>query len=67
MLWNVLMETKERPNKAFFHTGTGIHLLGIYPAQNLVLVHRVDTEKEYNFGGKEFQEMKKLIFKVVGQ
>lgn len=62
MLWNVLMETKERPDKAFFHTGTSVHLLGVYPAQNLVLVHRVDTEKEYNFGGKEFSEMINLVF-----
>lgn len=65
MLWNVLMETIERPNKAFFHTGTGIHLLGIYPAQNMVLVHRVDTEKEYSYGGKEFQEMINLVFSIV--
>lgn len=67
MLWNVLMETEDRPNKAFFHTGTSVHLLGIYPARNLVLVHRVNTEKEYSFGGKEFSEMIRLVFEAVDQ
>ena len=65
MLWNVLMKTEKRPNKAFFHTGTSVHLLGIYPAQNLVLVHRVDTEKDYKFGGNEFSEMIKLVFETI--
>jgi len=65
MLWNVLMKTEERPDKAFFHTGTSVHLLGIYPAQNLVLVHRVNTEKEYSFGGKEFSKMIELVFEIV--
>ncbi len=57
MLWNVLYPTEDRATKSFYHTGTGIHMLGVYPASNLVLIHRVDTEKEYKFHKGNFYEM----------
>ena len=42
-LWDVLVpEPGQRP--AFFHTGVGVHMLGVYPELGLVMVHRVDTE-----------------------
>ena len=62
MLWNVLMETEERKSKSFFHTGAGIHMLGVYPASKMVLVHRVDTEKEYSFHQGNFYQMIDLVF-----
>ena len=43
-LWDVLMPAKEGEPAAFFHTGVDRHMLGIYPQQGLVMVHRVDTE-----------------------
>lgn len=57
MLWNVLVPNKNRKTKSFFHTGVGIHMLGIYPESNLVLIHRVDTEKEYYFHEGNFYQM----------
>lgn len=54
MLWDVLMKTERRSSRSFYHTGTGIHMLGIYPASELVLVHRVNTEGEYDFSDTEF-------------
>jgi CubicO group peptidase (beta-lactamase class C family) len=54
MLWDVLMKTERRTSRSFYHTGTGIHMLGIYPAADLVLVHRVNTEAPYDFGDEEF-------------
>ncbi|MCG8374490.1 MAG: beta-lactamase family protein [Balneolales bacterium] len=57
MLWYVLAPTETRTSKSFYHTGTGVHMLGIYPASNLVLVHRVDTEEDYEFGEAEFYGM----------
>ncbi|MAD77437.1 MAG: hypothetical protein CML20_22150 [Rheinheimera sp.] len=49
MLWNVINANDKRPDKAFFHTGVGIHMLGVYPASDLVFVHRVQTESDYEF------------------
>lgn len=49
MLWNVINANDKRPNHAFYHTGVGIHMLGVYPGSDLVFVHRVQTETEYEF------------------
>ncbi len=57
MLWNVLLPNENRKTKSFFHTGVGIHMLGVYPESNLVLIHRVDTEKEYKFHEGNFYQM----------
>ena len=57
MLWNVLIPTENRKTKSFFHTGVGIHMLGIYPESNVVLVHRVNTEKEFKFHEGNFYQM----------
>jgi CubicO group peptidase (beta-lactamase class C family) len=62
MLWNVLLETENRKGGNFYHTGAGIHMLGIYPESNLVLVHRVDTEKDYHFQERDFYTMIRLVF-----
>lgn len=56
------MKTKNRSASSFHHTGTGVHMLAVYPKSNMVLVHRVDTEKEYSFGEKEFYEMIDLVW-----
>lgn len=44
MLWDVLVPDKGDERASFFHTGAGVHMLGVYPKHKLVLVHRVDTE-----------------------
>ncbi|WP_198677636.1 acyl-CoA thioester hydrolase/BAAT C-terminal domain-containing protein [Pseudidiomarina homiensis] len=49
MLWNVINPNEERATTSFYHTGVGIHMLGVYPASDLVFVHRVATESDYNF------------------
>jgi CubicO group peptidase (beta-lactamase class C family) len=57
MLWNVLIPNENRESKSFFHTGVGIHMLGVYPESDLVLIHRVNTEEEYKFHEGNFYEM----------
>lgn len=37
-------------------------MLGVYPASKLVLVHRVDTEKEYTFNQGDFYKMIDLVW-----
>ncbi len=64
MLWNVLAPTESRSGGSFYHTGTGVHMLGVYPSSNMVLVHRVDTEKEYTFTGNDLLTMIDLVFEA---
>lgn len=65
MLWNVLMKTERRKNTSYYHTGTGVHMLGIYPAYDLVLIHRVNTEGPYSFGEPQFFGMINRVFGAV--
>ncbi|WP_258240433.1 acyl-CoA thioester hydrolase/BAAT C-terminal domain-containing protein [Pseudidiomarina homiensis] len=59
MLWNVINPNEERATKSFYHTGVGIHMLGVYPASDLVFVHRVATESAYNFDQKN-------LYRIIG-
>lgn len=62
MLWNVINKNEKRSSSSFFHTGTGIHMLGVYPASKLVFVHRVDTETEYDFPNERLYKIISLVF-----
>ena len=62
MLWYVINENEDRTGKAFYHTGAGIHMLGVYPESKLVLVHRVDTEKEYDFPQSHLYKIISMVF-----
>lgn len=62
MLWSVLMQNENRPTKSFYHTGTGVHMLAVYPAANMVLIHRVDTEKPYRFHEGNFYQMIGMVW-----
>lgn len=62
MLWDVLVPNENRQSKSYFHTGVGIHMLGVYPESNLVLIHRVDTEKEYRFHEGNFYQMISMVW-----
>ena len=62
MLWRVLMKNEWRTSRSFFHTGAGIHMLGVYPSLKMVLVHRVDTENGSDFHQGHFYQMIDLVF-----
>lgn len=62
MLWYVLYPNENRTTKSFYHTGNGVHMLGVYPSKNMVLIHRVDTEKEYSFNQGDFYQMIAKVF-----
>lgn len=62
MLWNVLIPDEERKTKSFYHTGAGIHMLGVYPGSKLVMVHRVNTEGNYRFEQQSLYNIISLIF-----
>ena len=51
-MWKVLVPREGAVSPpSFYHTGTGVRMLGIYPSLDLVMVHRVDTEAPYEFNG----------------
>lgn len=62
MLWKILTPTETRPSKSFYHTGVGIHMLGVYPSSKVVLIHRVDTENEFTFNEGDFYKMIALVW-----
>ncbi|MCH2488850.1 MAG: beta-lactamase family protein [Flavobacteriales bacterium] len=62
MLWNVLIPNENRNSKSYYHTGVGIHMLGIYPEAGVVLVHRVDTEQDHTFHKGHFYRMISMVW-----
>lgn len=62
MLWNVRIPNENTKRNSFFHTGVGIHMLGVYPDSNMVFVHRVDTENGAPYDQGDFYKMLGLLF-----
>jgi len=62
MLWYVVLPDEDTERNSFFHTGVGIHMLGIYPDMHLVFVHRVDTENSYSYLRSDLIKMMGLLF-----
>ncbi|HAA13486.1 MAG TPA: amide hydrolase [Cytophagales bacterium] len=61
MLWRVRVPGENTQRNSFFHTGVGIHMLGIYPDSGLVMVHRVDTEHDTSYNEGDFYKMIGLL------
>ena len=61
LLWNVLTPSSPEERPSFYHTGLDVHMLGIYPKHNLVMVHRVDTEKPFRFNGNDLYQVIRRI------
>ncbi len=58
LLWDVLVPEPGDERPSFFHTGVGVHMLGVYPKHGLVMVHRVDTESEgYRFNDGDLVQL----------
>lgn len=49
MLWSSLVPGPGQKRPSFYHSGVGVHMLGVYPDLGLVMVHRVNTEQPYSF------------------
>lgn len=62
MLWRVRVPNENTTRNSFYHTGLGIHMLGIYPDSKLVMVHRVNTESDYDYNDGDFYKMLNLLF-----
>lgn len=62
MLWGVILAEEEGEPNVFYHTGAGIHMLGVYPASDMVLVHRVDTESDSDYDPDDLYKMIDIVF-----
>lgn len=62
-MWNIIPEAVGY-GRGFYHTGNGVHLLAVLPEQKLVLVHRVDTYKEFDITWKQIRELMFMIVEV---
>jgi len=62
MLWGVILPEEDQESHAFYHTGAGMHMLGVYPSHDLVFVHRVDTERDFSYREEDLYTMINLVF-----
>ncbi len=62
MLWRVIVPNEDTKRNSFFHSGVGIHVLGVYPDLNMVFVHRVDTENDYDYNEADYYKMLGFLF-----
>lgn len=61
MLWDVLVPENPEQLPSFYHTGVGVHMLGVYPKHKLVMVHRVDTERDYEFDDGDLYAVIRMV------
>ena len=59
-MWSIISEEAGFGN-GFYHTGTGVHLLAVLPEKKLVLVHRVDTDKDFDITWNEIRQLMYMI------
>ena len=59
-LWRIIPE-EVGLGYGFYHTGFGVHLLAVLPDQKLVLVHRVDTDRDFDITWPEIKKLMEMI------
>lgn len=63
MLWAVVYPKADQTKPgSLYHTGAGVQMLGVYPSQDMVFVHRVNTEKPYKFQHYQIYPIIKMVF-----
>jgi CubicO group peptidase (beta-lactamase class C family) len=59
-LWRIIPE-EAGMGHGFYHTGLGVHLLAVLPERKLVLVHRVDTDRDFDITWSEIRALMEMI------
>lgn len=54
MMWYVIPDDFPLFGPGFAHSGVGVHLLLVLPADNLVIVHRVNTDQPWSLTGEDY-------------
>ena len=50
----------------YYHAGLGVHLLAALPEQKLVLVHRVDTDRDFDITWLDIRALMEMIVSAYG-
>lgn len=61
MLWKLRLSKDNKKAISFYHTGVGIHMIAVYPDLKMVLVHRVDTENDYDYNKSDLHKTIELV------
>jgi CubicO group peptidase (beta-lactamase class C family) len=64
-LWMIMAEDYEY-GRGFYHAGLGVHLLAVLPEKKLVLVHRVDTDRDFDITWPEIRKLMEMIVSACG-
>ena len=64
-LWRIIPE-EAGLGYGFYHTGLGVHLLAVLPEQKLVVVHRVDTDRDFDITWSEIRTLMEMIISARG-
>jgi CubicO group peptidase (beta-lactamase class C family) len=59
-LWRIIPE-ESGLGYGFYHAGLGVHLLCVLPDRKLVLVHRVDTDQDFDITWSEIRTLMEMI------
>ncbi|MBN2325248.1 MAG: serine hydrolase [Spirochaetes bacterium] len=59
-MWSIIPE-EAGYGSGFYHTGYGVHLLAVLPEKKLVLVHRVDTTREFDIRWPQIRTLMQMI------
>jgi CubicO group peptidase (beta-lactamase class C family) len=59
-LWRIIPE-EAGLGHGFYHTGLGVHLLAVLPEEKLVLVHRVDTDRDFDVAWSQVRTLMEMI------
>jgi CubicO group peptidase (beta-lactamase class C family) len=63
-LWRIIPE-EAGLGRGFYHTGLGVHLLAVLPERRMVLVHRVDTDNDFDVTWQEIRTLMEMIVKAL--
>lgn len=64
-LWRIIPQ-EAGLGHGYYHTGLGVHLLAVLPQRRLVIVHRVDTDRDFDITWSEIRTLLEMIVRALG-
>jgi len=62
MMWSVVFNNDKNKSNSFYHMGTGVHMMAVYPEHDMLFIHRVNTEQEYTFRNQHIYPIISMVF-----
>jgi hypothetical protein len=63
-LWRIIPE-EQGLGYGFYHAGLGVHLLAVLPDLGVVMVHRVETDQEFDITWSEIKQLMEMIMERI--